>query len=123
MSSKVFILAYADYETYVPHLLYGPENVSQEEFKNLCDSLLEEAGYNTLTNQDSWIGWNDVVESLIPLLEKQGYQRFEPVKVSYFGSSIIDEDDFVESSPLKGSQSKIIAYNKAFHEELFKKYK
>lgn len=122
MSSKVFILAYTDYETYVPFLLYGPENVTEEEFKALCDSLLEEAGYNSL-KEESWIGWNNVVESLIPLLEKQGYRRFNPPKVSYFGPGIIDEFDYRADSLLKGSQNPIIEHNKKVHEELFKKYR
>jgi hypothetical protein len=121
MSSKLFVLGYSYYEEYVPYFLHGPEDVTQEEFKALCDSLLEEAGYRAVANaDDSWVGWQQVVESLIPLLEQQGYQRFEPVENIYWGPGIIDEHDYNELSLLKSSQSKIIEFNKEIHDKLYK---
>src|SRR5579864_365880 len=81
MNDNIFSLVYSDYDTEEYYFFSGPSSVSQEEFKKLCGQLMPKAGYRAVLRRQSpkesgdWICWRDVVESLVSLLEGQGYQR------------------------------------------------
>jgi hypothetical protein len=80
MSDNVFDLVYSDYDWQEHYFFSGPEGTTLEDFKKLCDSLLPQAGYKATLKRSSpksggRICWSDVVESLVSLLEDQGYQR------------------------------------------------
>jgi hypothetical protein len=81
MKDNIFSLVYADYDMEEYYFFSGPSDVSQEEFKKLCGQLMPKAGYRAVLRKQSpkeagdWICWRDVVESLVSLLEEQGYQR------------------------------------------------
>ena len=80
MKNKVFDVVYSDYDSMSHHYLIGPNDIDKEQFDKLCERLLPEAGYQTFLKHSrsverTWIYWGDVVESLVSLLEKQGYQR------------------------------------------------
>lgn len=79
-SDNTFDLVYVtgDYEAH--YFFDGPDDATDEDFEKLCNSLLPKAGYKAALKQlsskhGSWIVWSDVVESLVSLLEEQGYQR------------------------------------------------
>jgi hypothetical protein len=80
MKDNIFLLVYSCYETQDQYFFIGPAGATQEEFAKLCDQLLPKAGYRVVSkfsksDHNSWICWRDVVESLVSLLEQQGYQR------------------------------------------------
>src|ERR1035441_10319714 len=95
---NLFILVHAHWEEWTPQYFEGPENVTQKEFRELCQSLLEQAGYNSVVHStihdfSSYVGWNEVVESMIPLLKKQGYRHFRPKQCVLAGPGIIDRSE------------------------------
>lgn len=115
--NNIFVLARSHYEELTHYYFEGPADVSQKDFRLLCDSLLEEAGYNAIVraNKDphgGWVGWEEVVESMIPLLEKQGYRHFIVKSCTYNGSSIIESLDENEIKGLSKAGPAIIAHNK-----------
>jgi hypothetical protein len=112
---NLFILVRSHWEDWVPYYFEGPENVTQREFRELCTSLLEQAGYNsvvqaTKSEYSDHVGWNEVVESMIPLLEKQGYRHFKPKQCVFSGPGVIDS--ITEADGLGGAANMIIAHNK-----------
>ena len=102
--SEVFILAHTGYEEYNPYYFTGPSSYSEEDFNNLCDSLVNQAAQNALVISnntdnheyyyDEYVGWPDIVSALIPLLEKEGFSQFKPKEARYFGTNSFDKDDF-----------------------------
>jgi hypothetical protein len=119
MGKKIFDLVYSDYDWQDHHFLEGPDNVTVEEFNKLCTSLLPKAGYQTVlryltTKKSGWICWDDVVESLIPLLEEQGYQRVSLDSYHLGGSNVVvglDEDALVPGAVLGFSGPLIVQHN------------
>jgi hypothetical protein len=120
---NIFILSYKDYEYSVQYYLNGPENATQEDFNNICNNLLEKSGYNAITKSihseySGWVGWNEIVEEMVPLLAEEGYYSFEPKLVEYFGSSIIDDQKDINGLGKAGKA--IMLHNNAVKEELYK---
>jgi hypothetical protein len=96
---NLFILNQTYYDSYYRYFFEGPENISQEEFKEMCNSFLEQASYKAITAQynereygPTWIGWSEIVEALVSVLEKRGFRRFVPKEVTYFGSGIVENN-------------------------------
>jgi len=93
--SQIFALSHYHYEDSSTYLFTGPDNISQEQFRDLCYRLLDQAAVDTIINEKKSkyscsIGWRDVVESMVPLLEKQGYHCLKPIEV-YFGGGLIND--------------------------------
>ena len=110
---NLFILAHTGWEDWNPYYFEGPGGVSQDEFKELCQSFVERAGYNATVRPDlreDFIGWNEVVESMVPLLEKAGYCRFNPKECTFAGRNIID--DLSKAEGMGSAADAIIAHNK-----------
>lgn len=94
-NKDLFVLVYSHYEDYVPYYFWGDASSSQEDFQSLCDRLVDQAAFNAVRSAENseygaWVGWHDIVMSLIPLLAKEGYIQFEPKIKVVSGSGIID---------------------------------
>lgn len=116
--SKLFILSHSYYEESTNYYLMGPDNVSEEEFSELCYSLLDDAARLALSSSrqsefNDKIRLDNVVESLIPLLKEQGYQRFTPPKANFFGNPLTVKEKFMKNFSTSIS-NEIINYNRAF---------
>lgn len=95
--SKIFCLAHYSYDEQNSHYFVGPDNVSKNEFEELCYNLVDSAGMNAIIIEKKrdypcTIGWREVVEAMVPLLEKQGYHHFIPIEASFSGSVINNAD-------------------------------
>lgn len=93
--SQIFALSHYHYEESSIYLFTGPDDVSKEKFQELCYSLLDQAAINSIIREKKnkhpcSIGWRDVVESMIPLLEKQGFCRLKPIE-THFSGGLIDD--------------------------------
>jgi hypothetical protein len=119
MKDNIFSLVYSDYDTEEYFFFSGPSDVSYEEFKKLCGQLMPKAGYRAVLQKQSpkeagnWICWRDVVESLVSLLEEQGYQRISLDAYRFRGKgSIIGLDrDLLLDERLGFSAPLISEYN------------
>ncbi len=110
---KTFILSHSYYDEYRPHYFLGPDDISQEDFKNLCDSLLDQAAHKSVIlsrNKEHChrVGWEEIIENLIPLLENCGYQLYKPEEINFFGSII---ENYDESLGLSSFASNMIINN------------
>jgi hypothetical protein len=126
-SRPIFNLIYASFGWEKYYYFYGPENSTVEQFGDLCDDLLPQAGYKAATkithvDSNGWINWIDVVESLIPLLEQQGYQRFDLPKHVINGNGAIGINTSRRAMDDRlGFSTKLIAnHNHALNDKLKK---
>jgi len=114
MKQQFYVLAYATWEDYVPHFFSGPE-MTQDGFQSMCDSLLEVAAMGALlseNNRNDYIGWNEIVEAMIPFLEANGFTHINPTKVDYSGPGIIDAiDDWHKTDKLGDVAQQIVNHN------------
>lgn len=118
---NLFVLEYSYYEEYYAFYFEGPENVTRAQFKATCNELLEKAGYNAIVAErkdeyPSFVGWRHVVESMVPLLEQQGYRCFMPKRASFWGGGIIDNYD--DAHALGKAGPEIVNYNRKRREDL-----
>lgn len=128
MDRPIFNLVYSSWDYEETYFFYGPENSTQEQFQDLCEALIPQAGQLAVERQkheeyETWVTWTDVVESLIPLLERQGYQRFDLPKFTVVGSGIIGMSGSRKrySEGQLGYSAKLISeYNRVLDEK-FKK--
>ena len=98
MNDNIFDLVYSDYELTEHYFFKAPDNSCIEDFGKLCDQLLPRAGYRAAIkkaapDEGGWICWSHVVESLISLLEEQGYQRVYIDSFKLPGGNIIRIND------------------------------
>ena len=124
MDNNIFDLVYSDYEWQEHYFFEGPKGSTLEDFEKICSQLLPKAGYRAALKKSTpkeggWICWSDVVESLISLLEEQGYQRITLNSYHMDGGTIIgiNDDDDAESR-LGFSTKLIINYNKELEKKL-----
>jgi hypothetical protein len=94
MNDNIFDLVYSDYDWEEHYFFEGPEGSVLEDFEKLCDELMPKAGYRALLKrtdpkESGWVCWSDVVESLVSLLEDQGYQRIFIDSYQLQGGTII----------------------------------
>lgn len=118
---KLFCLRHNDYEAANIYYFMGPDNVSHEQFNTLCSTLLDEAAINAIVSEKkkqykSVIGWFEIVENMIPLLEKQGYYIFKPIFADFNGSYFHERDFHLAKN--KGLSAKIIRAILNFNERL-----
>lgn len=116
---KIFALSHYHYEDSSTFLFTGPDDVSKEQFRELCYSLADRAAINTIIKEKKdkhpcSIGWRDVVESMVPLLEKQGYHRFNPVEAVFGGGLINSHESWNEDDKRFSSRvfTAILNFNK-----------
>jgi hypothetical protein len=134
MDKKLFDLVYCDFDWKEHHFLEGPIGATLEDFKELCARLLPKAGYRAALKhldprKKGWIGWSEVVESLIALLSEQGYQRVSLETNQIEGGIIIgiDSDDGLVDERLGFAGPLIADYNRKLEKKLqedrkFKKF-
>lgn len=127
MKDNIFSLVYSDYDTEEHYFFSGPSDVSQEEFKKLCARLLPKAGYKVVIKRQfskdtvgDWVCWRDVVESLVSLLEEQGYQRISLDSYQLrTNGSIISLHAGSDPDPRLGFAGKLIAdYNRKLEKKM-----
>ena len=126
MTDNLFDLVYSDYDWSEHYFFEGPEGSTVEDFEKICDSLIPKAGYQAALKKASpkdggWICWRDVVESLVSLLEEQGYQRVFIDSYEMEGGSIIgihEKDPPDERLGFAGQL--IINYNRKLEEKMAK---
>lgn len=97
--NNIFIVIAYHYEDYFPYYFSGPEDVSQEDFNILCQSLLNRAGKEAVKFQQmkmdpDYIGMNEVIASLAQILPEYGYHPFNPKQAFFFGPCIIDDNKY-----------------------------
>lgn len=123
MGNNIFDLVYSDYDWQEHYFFEAPEESTLEDFEKLCNQLMPKAGYRaalkkSAPKEGSWICWSDVVESLISLLEEQGYQRVYLDSYHMDGGSIIRSDDDEVEERLGFSSKLIINYNRELEKKL-----
>jgi hypothetical protein len=123
MSDNIFDLVYSDYDWQEHYFFDAPEGATLEDFQKLCDSLMPQAGYKaTIKRSDikkgGWICWSDVVESLISLLEGQGYQRVDIDSYEIDGGSIIGLNEDELDPRLGFSVQGIVVHNRKLEKKL-----
>jgi hypothetical protein len=123
MGNNIFDLVYSDYDWQEHYFFKAPEGSTLEDFKKLCDQLMPKAGYKaalkkSVPKEGGWICWSDVVESLISLLEEQGYQRVSIDSHQLKGGSIVGFNDDNAEDRLGFSCKLIINYNKELEKKL-----
>ena len=111
IGDHLYLLSFATYDEYSPNILLGPKMLKRD-FHALCDNLLEQAAFNAVEGEDSWIGWNRIVEQLILLLKDKGFQKLNPPEVKYCGSIIIEEEDDLEDRDLGKAKEAVFKHNK-----------
>ncbi len=123
MSDNIFDLVYSDYDWQEHYFFSGPEGSTLEDFRKLCDQLIPKAGYKATLKRSypkagGWICWGDVVESLIPLLEEQGYQRvsIDSYQVDVGNIIGLNEDDLDDRLGFAGYP--IMAYNRKLEKKM-----
>jgi hypothetical protein len=124
MTNNIFDLVYSDYDWQEHYFFDGPDGATLEDFEKLCNQLMPKAGYRAALKKSApkeggWICWSDVVEALISLLERQGYQRVYIDSHHIDGGTIIgfNEDDDIEES-LGFSAKIILNYNRKLEKKL-----
>ncbi len=90
---NIFILVNSYWEIYEPEYFLGPENFTQEQFNELCDSLLDTATQNAYSNRhpDNFIGNTEIVKEMVVLLKDKGFSHFIPKIYECFGASIFSD--------------------------------
>lgn len=105
MKDNIFSLVYSDYDMAEHYFFSGPPDVTQKDFQELCGRLIPKAGYRAVMQKEApketedYICWRDVVESLVSLLQEQGYQRIslEDYRLHVYGNIIHEETHGIES--------------------------
>lgn len=124
MIDNIFALVYSDYDTQDYYFFNGPEGISQEDFEKLCGELIPKAGYRAALQklypkEGGWICWRDVVESLISLLEQQGYQRISLDSYRMAGGNIIGISNYEHLDGRLGfAEPIIVEYNRKLEKKM-----
>lgn len=107
---KIFTLAHADYEEYSPFFFKAPEGSTEEDFKKLCNELIEPSidlliknkgifNQSNYTGKGAYVGWREIVESICYLLLEHGYEQIKFYEITMFGPSIIGNSFSDEEIP------------------------
>ena len=134
---KLFELAWGWYEDYDPHLFYGPDSVTPDDWRRICTESVQAAARNQLAGgtldwegkkrrPDDWIGWQSLVNEAVFMLLARGFTKAEPVAMKCWGSTIIQRDHDWQSSPDANYAVKldpevaagIVTKNRKMHEEM-----
>lgn len=123
MGNNIFDLVYSDYDWQEHYFFEAPDGSTLEDFEKVCNQLMPKAGYRAALKKSTpkeggWICWSDVVESLISLLEEQGYQRVYLESYRMDGGSIVGFNDDNVEERLGFSSNLIINYNKELEKKM-----
>jgi hypothetical protein len=117
----IYELSYSWYEEYSPILFkHADLLLSREQWRELCDSLLDEAAARAvkeMSEREVWVGWNEIVNKVADLLKQKGFIELDSVKSDYFGSCIIDSEDEAERLP-EAAKKLVLEYNKNLRSKL-----
>ena len=99
---SIFELYYSWLDDYEQVLFTGPYNISEEEFKEICKSIIPEAGRLAIAAKgDMWIGWREVIDSMVDLLREKGFHKFTPKHFMTPGSIIINREKMIQNAEYK----------------------
>lgn len=123
MSDSVFDLVYSDYDWQEHYFFSAPEGTTSEDFVSICNTLMPKAGYKAALRKsspksNSRIYWSDVVESLVSLLEEQGYQRISIDSYKVNGGFTIGLNDDQIDTKLGFSWQLIVNHNQKIEKRL-----
>lgn len=127
--SDLFIVSYSWYEDYSPTIVKSPEPMTDASFDKACRSLLDGAIELSIKesrkNHHSWVGFHEIIDALIKLLEKNGFKVIKLHSFGLWGSCIIDKKtDFKNIRGFsKECKEKVLSYNNTIKEKQEKRYK
>lgn len=116
-SKSVFTLEYSYYDCHECHHLLGPATYSKGDFVALCNKLVPIAAKNLLNTEDSFVGWDGIVDELISILKEHGFEKQELPGAVFGGPGIIDKQD----DRLGDACSLVIQHNKKIRDGLTKR--
>lgn len=94
--STIYELSYEWYEDYSPILFTHPtRHLGVDEWKSLCDSLVDRAASVILSRDDDmYVGWPEVHAGVAEMLvAEHGFVKMDTVKHRFWGSGILQADD------------------------------
>lgn len=95
--NKTFILSTYGYDYEQNYYFLGSSDISQEEFKQYCDSLLPEAANRAIKYKNKYqIRWSEIFNQLIVLLKENGYVEVEFKKCMYSEIIRLENAEFEE---------------------------
>lgn len=107
----IYLVSYSWYETYSPTILEGPE---VPDWKAYCLRFLDIAAQRAVaTNVDTYVGWQEIAECLVELLEAAGYKKLKPPEFTLWGGYVRDKPDDHERTLNSASSSLVKAHNNA----------
>lgn len=125
MKDTILSLVYSDYDSVEYYFFKSPTNaVTEEEFKKICDQLIPKAGYRAVIRKQlpkepgDYVCWRDVVESLVSLLEEQGYQRIFLEDYHFKSVGHIIYEDTRGKEQLGFATDLIIGYNRKLEKKI-----
>ena len=83
---QIYIVSHSGFDHYDPIIFIGP---ILDNWKDYCNSFVDEAAKKVLSEERGWCGWGDIVKELCIMLEKKGYKRIKPDEANFFGGNII----------------------------------
>ncbi len=119
---RAYRLYHGDYDRSDEWWFISTEDMSKEAFRALTNSLLPEASERAIAEARreggylSWVGWNDIVKEMVPLLEARGFKRLRPVSSDYSGPGIIENEDRATSDDASVPGS-VIEHNRLAREQ------
>jgi hypothetical protein len=124
--SDLFIVVYSWYEDYSPTIMRSPKPMTYQSFDRICRSLLNDATDLAIKNGKNkfHIGFHEIIEALIKLLEKRGFVILSLHSFGLWGTCIINKKkDFQAKKGFsKLSQEKILKYNSMLEEKCNKRH-
>ena len=125
--SDLFMVTYSWYEDFTPTIVKSPEPMTNSAFNKLCRSLLNHAADVAIKeagkNDYSWVGFHDIIDSLVELLQNKGFEVLKLHSFGLWGSNIINkEDDFENCKGFsKACQKRIMTHNKKLETEQYER--
>lgn len=124
MKDNIFSLVYSDYDSEEHYFFRAPDDATEEEFRKLCGQLIPKAGYRAVTKKQlpkdsgDYICWSDVVESLVSLLQEQGYQRIFLEDYHFQSTGHIIYEDTRDKDQLGFAANLIISHNRKLEKKI-----
>ena len=130
---NIYELYHSWYEDFSSFLFYFPVPLTQEEWTAKTQGLVDASVKKILEeNEHGWIGWQDIVNNMVGLLEEQGFTRIKTIQSGFWGGNIIDDaedavmrgDHFCEKELKSISEpilTKLLAHNQKIRDKIHKR--
>jgi hypothetical protein len=122
----IFNLGWCTHDGGYSSLFEVPEGTTFEEFKQLCDRLINEALSDAADGKPmrdafikGWLGLGVAVREAFHRLEDHGYRWVDIPTVTYVGGEIIQRHEDDEEGVLTPeTMAKVLAFNKVLRDDL-----